>query len=260
MTSQMPSPVNDRQTALGVGSLLSLLMAVGLGISAALIVLPNWAPAMGGTLLGSNPKAYWYLSRGSAFVALGLLWISMILGLLITDKVARSWPGAPAAFAIHEYVSLLGLVFVAFHAFILMGDQFIKYQLVQILLPFGSVNYHPVWVGLGQIGFYAWAIISATFYVRQKIGPKAWRFIHYASFFNFVIAMIHGLAAGTDHTALWAQAIYWVMGASTFFLTVYRIATSLAGPEPRPAPRSTPVVTPPKSEPIIDSPSGPSSS
>lgn len=233
----------EEQTALGIGSLISLMLAVSLGAFAALVVLPNWAPALTGTLLGSSPKAYWYLSRGSAFVALGLLWVSMMLGLLITDKLHRSWPGAPAAFAVHEYVSLLGLVFVAFHALILIGDQFIKYQLAQILIPFGSTNYHPIWVGLGQIGFYVWAIISATFYVRQKIGPKTWRLIHYASFFNFVVAMIHGIAAGTDHATVWAQAIYWSMGATTLFLTVYRVSTSLAGPERR-TPHPSPAVGP----------------
>jgi len=35
-------------------------------------------------MVGRRPKAYWYLSRGSAFAALGLLWLSMMLGLLIT--------------------------------------------------------------------------------------------------------------------------------------------------------------------------------
>ncbi len=247
MSADLQPNLSEPRTALGVGSLVSLLIAVGLGALGALIIIPTWAPTLTGTLLGANPKAYWYLSRGAGFVALGLLWISMVLGLLITDKVAKSWPGAPAAFAIHEYVSLLGLVFVAFHALILIGDQYIKYQLVQVLLPFGSVNYHPVWVGLGQIGFYVWAIISATFYVRQKIGPKAWRFIHYASFFNFVVAMIHGLAAGTDHATLWAQAVYWTMGASTLFLTAYRIAASASGPEPRPVRKVPGSVPPPES-------------
>ncbi len=252
MSVDSQAEINDGHSALGIGSLLSLMLAVALGVLGALVVLPNWSPTLTGTLLGANPKAYWYLSRGSAFVALGLLWISMLLGLLITDKMARSWPGAPAAFAIHEYVSLLGLVFAAFHALILMGDQYIKYQLAQILIPFGSINYHPVWVGVGQIGFYVWAIISATFYVRQKIGPKTWRFIHYASFFNFAVALMHGLAAGTDHATVWAQAIYWTMGASTLFLTAYRIIASVAGPEPRPVRqvvRQPPASSPESSEP-----------
>jgi predicted ferric reductase len=214
------------------------MVAGSIGVLAALIVLPVWGPGLTATLLGSNPKAYWYLSRGMAFVALGLLWISMMRGLLITDKKARAWPGAPAAFAIHEYVSLLGLAFAVFHALILMGDRYINYRLVQILIPFGSVNYHPVWVGVGQIGFYVWAIISASFYVRHWISPKAWKLIHYASFFNFAVAIMHGLASGTDSKVGAAQAAYWVLGGSVLFMTIYRIVASLSGPEARPAARA----------------------
>ena len=39
---------------------------------------------------GVEPKAYWYLSRSSAIVAYILLWISMVLGLAITNKLALS--------------------------------------------------------------------------------------------------------------------------------------------------------------------------
>jgi predicted ferric reductase len=145
----------------------------------------------------------------------------------LTNKIARTWPGAPAAFALHEYVSLLGLAFAVFHALILIGDKYINYKLAQILIPFGSVNYHPVWVGIGQIGFYSWAIISASFYIRKGIGPKAWKIIHYASFFNFLIAIIHGLGSGTDTALPWAQGVYWFFGGSFLFLTFYRIVASL---------------------------------
>jgi predicted ferric reductase len=215
------------KSSLTPASLLSLLLAVALGVLGALLFSPSGILPLAQSLVGSSPKAFWYLSRGAAFVALDLLWISMMLGLLITNKIARSWPGAPAAFAIHEYVSLLGLAFAVFHALILIGDRYINYQLVQILMPFGSINYHPVWVGIGQIGLYVWAIISASFYVRRGIGPKAWKFIHYASFFNFLIAIIHGLGSGTDTALPWVQGIYWFLGGSFLFLTVYRIVASL---------------------------------
>src|SRR5512146_764778 len=178
----------DTSSALGVAALASIVAGVLLGLIAAFVLFPDQGASMAASFIGSNPKGYWYLSRASAFAALGLLWLSMMLGLLITDKMAKSWPGAPVAFALHEFVSLLGLAFGLFHALILLGDRYINYTLAQILMPFGSVNYHPVWVGLGQIGFYTWAIISASFYVRQRLGSKAWKFIHYASFFNFIVA------------------------------------------------------------------------
>ncbi len=157
---------------------------------------------------------------------MGLLWGSMMLGVGISNKMTHLWPGAPTAFAIHEYLSLLGLTFAGFHVLILLGDQYSKYQLVQLLLPFGSVQYRPLWVGLGQIGFYLWLVVALTFYIRKQIGPKTWRAIHYGSFICYVIALIHGLESGTDTGVNLAQLFYWVTGGSFLFLLLYRIITS----------------------------------
>ncbi len=236
MAANNPTDNAIPESSLSLASLISFLLAVALGTFSAVVLLPSWVPSLLGSLGGTDPKAYWYLARGAGFVALGLLWMSMAIGLLITNKIARSWPGSPPAFAIHEYVSLLGMGFAAFHALILMGDHYINYKLAQILMPFGSINYHPVWVGLGQIGFYTWAVVALTFYVRQKIGPKVWRAIHMASFFTFIIAIIHGLGAGTDASTPWAQNIYWALGGSFMFFTVYRIIADMI-PEKRPTPQ-----------------------
>ena len=236
------SETNADEFSYSLTSLIAFLLAITLGAFSAVLLLPSWGFTLLKSLVGPDPKAYWYLSRGSAFVALGLLWVSMVLGLLITNKVARTWPGSPAAFAVHEYVSLLGLGIGIFHGLILMGDHYMNYQWAQILMPFGSENYRPIWVGLGQIGLYTWAIISASFYVRQKIGPKTWRFIHFAAFANFMLALIHGLGSGTDASAPWVQWVYWFFGGSILFLTVYRVIASVI-PQSPPAP-ARPVSTP----------------
>jgi predicted ferric reductase len=157
----------------------------------------------------------------------------MMLGLLITDKLARSWPGAAAAFAVHEYVSLLGVTFSLFHALMLLGDRYIGYQLINVLLPFASTEYRPFWTGLGQLGFYVWLLVAVSFYVRRRIGPNTWKLIHFASFFTFLVALMHGLASGTDTGAPWAQGVYWFAGGSILFLTAYRVAANIAGPERR---------------------------
>lgn len=186
-------------------------------------ILPTWIPAMAQSATGENIKVYWYLSRGSAVVAYLLLWGSMVLGLLMTNKMARYWPGAPAAYDLHEYVSLLGLGFVLFHALILMGDSYIQLDLLQILVPFGSVNFKPIQVALGQYGFYLWGLLVGTFYIRKKLGMKTWRLIHFASFVSFLFAMLHGITSGTDTSAGWMQTIYWTSAGSLLFLTVYRV-------------------------------------
>jgi predicted ferric reductase len=221
MTNSSKEP--EYQSSFTGESLLVLTIAVGLGLLAAIIVVPAWLPGLAASLTGSSPKAYWYLSRATAFVAMGILWGSMMLGVGITNKAARLWPGAPAAFALHEYLSLLGLAFAGFHAFILLGDLYSKYALAQLLIPFAAGQYRPFWVGLGQLSFYSMALVILSFYIRRQIGQKAWRLLHFVSFLTYLGALVHSVTAGTDVSLPWAQGFYWITGGSFLFLLMYRI-------------------------------------
>ncbi|HLO30195.1 MAG TPA: hypothetical protein VK249_13715 [Anaerolineales bacterium] len=236
-----PTPAVEKElneSSLDIQFFLLIILAMIIGLLAAILLLPSWLPNLATSLGGQSPKAYWYLSRGTAFVSLSILWISMALGIGISNKMARVWPGAPAAFAVHEYVSLLGLAFALFHALVLLGDHYINFTVAQIFMPFATVGYRPTWVGIGQIGFYVWLIVALSFYVRSSIGQKTWRVIHYLSFAMYLMGLLHGLFSGTDSNANWAQWYYWVSGGSLLFLLIYRItnriAEKLAPPRTRP--------------------------
>jgi len=226
----MPVPQsepNEFESSVNIQTFMLFMVAIAVGLLVAIVLLPTWMPNLSYSLGGAQPKAYWYLSRATAFVSLSLLWISMALGLGITNKMARMWPGAPAAFAVHEYVSLLGMAFALFHALVILGDQYIKFTLLQILVPFTAVDYRPLWVGLGQIGFYVWALVNLSFYIRSSIGQKTWRLLHYLSFGMYLLGLFHGIFSGTDSSAGWAQGYYWFSAASLLFLTFARILTAL---------------------------------
>ncbi|MGZ9224439.1 MAG: hypothetical protein ACXW4M_02665 [Anaerolineales bacterium] len=226
----LPTPSSESEfnkSTVNIQFFLLITLAMIIGLSVAILLLPTWLPNMATSLTGDSPKVYWYLSRATAFVSLSILWISMALGLGLTNKVARLWPGAPAAFAIHEYMSLLGLAFALFHALVLLGDHYINFTVAQIFMPFSTVDYRPTWVGIGQIGFYVWLIVSLSFYVRSSIGQKTWRVIHYLSFAMYIMGLVHGLFSGTDSTANWAQWYYWISGGSLLFLFVYRIINTI---------------------------------
>jgi predicted ferric reductase len=204
-------------------TLLLLLAGISLGTWFAAGAIPSWLPNLSASLFGANPTAFWYLSRGSALSAYLLLWLSMVLGLGITNKMARLWPGAPTAFELHQYASLLGLSFGFFHALILLGDQYIRYNLAQIALPFASQNYKPFEVGLGQLALYMSVMVTASFYIRREIGQRTWRLIHFASFAIYLLVLIHGISGGTDTSSFWATWMYWATGGSLLFLLFYRI-------------------------------------
>jgi predicted ferric reductase len=211
-------------------TILILILAVVMGGLAALVVFPLWGGNLASSFVGSQAKGFWYLSRGSAIAAFGLLWLSMASGTAITNKMARFWPGGPTAFAVHEFSSLLGIAFAVFHALILLGDHYINYSLSQVLVPFASANYRPVWVGVGQVGLYVWIVVTFSFYVRKQIGHKTWRWIHFASYGAFLMALLHGVTSGTDSGLLWAQLMYWFAGGSLLFLLAYRVLVSLVKP------------------------------
>ncbi|MBK7318617.1 MAG: hypothetical protein IPO36_00855 [Anaerolineales bacterium] len=240
-----PQDQNEfNESSVNIQSFLLFLFATVIGLLVAVLLLPIFLPNMAFSLSGDSPKAYWYLSRATAFVSLTLLWLSMALGLGITNKMARLWPGMPATFAIHEYVSLLGLAFAMFHALVILGDQYINFTLLQLLVPFSTVDYRPFWVGVGQIGFYVWVIVAVSFYVRPVIGQKFWRFLHYASFGMYLMGILHGIFSGTDTSLAWAQNYYWVSAGSLIFLFFARIIGSLIdalfpAKKQTPAPRPT---------------------
>lgn len=215
---------NSSQLITATVAILAILVAV----DTAFLVLPAVLPGLATSIQAENAKVYWYLSRGSAVSAYVLLWISMILGLMLSNRMAKHWPGAPAANDLHQYVSLLGLGLTAFHAAILTGDAYLKINFGQIITPFGVSSYRPIQVGLGQIAVYLWIIVAASFYVKQRIGHKAWKLIHFSSFILFFFALVHGLTSGTDTGETWMQVIYWSSAASVLLLTVYRALMAFA--------------------------------
>ena len=185
-------------------------------------VLPGLVANFVYSFSGEAPKIYWYLSRASGIVSFTILWVSMALGLGITNKMARQWPGAPSAFAIHQYTSLLGLAFAIYHGLVLMGDHFVDFSLPRLMMPF-SIAYETFWIGLGQLAFYIWLLVVLSFYIRQKIGQKSWRMIHYLNFAVYGMALMHGLRTGTDSGIPWAAWYFRVSAISLAILLAYRV-------------------------------------
>ncbi|MFL7837451.1 MAG: hypothetical protein ACK2T4_00080 [Candidatus Promineifilaceae bacterium] len=185
------------------------------------ITLAEQAQAMS-IPLESGSQAYWYIARAGGVVAYLLLWLATCWGILMSSKLIKGYINIATAFALHEFLPILGVIFAAIHALVLLGDSFIGFNIQQILIPFTS-SYKPGWTGLGSLAFYLFLAIIISFYVRKQIGQKSWRLFHYISFLAFLFALLHGLMAGTDSGTLAMRALYIVTGGITLFLIYYRV-------------------------------------
>ena len=218
----------DDQITLGFAiNLLALLATVVICAGMFLLTLLR-LPTLIQSIFGTEPHAAWDLSRATAIVGYLLMWGSIVWGLLITNKMGQQL-GALTVINMHEFLSLLGLAFSFAHVAVLLGDQYIKYNALQLLIPFASVNYQQLWVGIGQIAFYLLIPVTFTFYIRRWIGYNAFRWIHFASFAMYSLVTIHSLLAGSDTKNPTMLLMYAGTGAIIFFLTAYRIVIMAVG-------------------------------
>ena len=93
------------------------------------------------------------------------------------------------------------------HAVALLGDRFIRFDVLDVLVPFLS-SYRAFAVTLGVVAAYGTLLVYASFSWRRRIGAKTWRKLHYLSFLVFAAALLHGLLAGSDAEAPVMQTLY----------------------------------------------------
>lgn len=230
-------PENDAadEPLVAPASIAIALLAAAAGAAIALLVLPAWVPSLARSLAGPEPRAYWYLSRASGLVAYALLWLSMVAGLAMSTRWAKKWPGGPVAFEVHRHASLLGLAFAVLHAVVLLGDRYVDFDAVTLLVPFAAETPARGFVALGQIAMWGVVALVVTSIARRRIGHRAWRAIHFVSFTVYVLALAHGIGAGSEGDILWVRVAYWATAATVLFAAFARVLEPAAAPKRRAA-------------------------
>src|SRR5512137_905266 len=156
-----------------VVSILATFFVLGLILTIVVLALTPAGQSLGSSLrwlfAADSVQIWWYVTRASGIIAYLLLWFSTVLGLAVTSKYLDGMLDRLFTYDFHEFISLLALAFMLVHVLVLMLDHYMPYTLAQVLVPFLS-PYRPFWVGLGVISFYTIALVTATFYLRNRIG------------------------------------------------------------------------------------------
>jgi predicted ferric reductase len=135
-------------------------------------------------------------------------------------------------FTLHEHLAWLGLAITGLHVAALLGDSYLPFHVIALLVPL-TAPYRPAAVALGIMAMYLSVIITGSFSVRARIGHRAWRAIHTASFGAYALATAHGVLAGSSMGQPWMQWLYLGSGATVLFLTYYRLMLTKRAPRHR---------------------------
>jgi predicted ferric reductase len=150
----------------------------------------------------THGPALWYATRATGLVTLLLLTASVLLGILTTGRFAGgSWPRFLTV-GLHRNLSLLVVTFLALHVGTTVVDKFVSIPLTAAFIPFAS-SYKMIWLSLGAVALDLLVALVATSLIRNRLGLRIWRWVHWAAYVCWPVALAHGLGAGTDRGTLW---------------------------------------------------------
>ena len=167
-----------------------------------------------------HDPTFWLLARSAGLAAYALLTLSVLAGLLLKARPFARLK-ASAVTEVHKTLALTGLGALGLHAGALVLDSTVKVSLAALVVP-GLVTYRPAAVAAGVIGSWLFVLVTASFWLRKRIGVRVWRRLHWFTYALFGLATIHGITAGTDATQPWARGLYLGALGSVVAATAWR--------------------------------------
>lgn len=170
----------------------------------------------------------WVISRATGFTAFALIAGAMVAGLLVRTRVAVGPLKGAGMVELHRHLSFLGLLAVGVHGGALLFDATLHPSPADLVVP-GLLGYRPVATGIGIVAAELALLVHLSFRHRSRIGVKAWRRLHWATYAVFLGGAAHGILSGTDTGALPAGMLYAGAVAAVAALTGWRAVTARRG-------------------------------
>ena len=150
----------------------------------------------------SGPSWYWYATRGLGITTLIVLTATVVLGIVTAVRWSGgTTPGFVAA-ELHRNLSLLAMALIGAHVVTTVLDPFAHITLRDAIIPIGAA-YRPLWLGLGVVSMEILIAVAASSVLRDRVGVRAWRLIHWVAYASWPLALVHGIGTGTDARASW---------------------------------------------------------
>lgn len=165
----------------------------------------------------------WFLNRGTGFVLLGLLTLTVVVGISATRGRAGGHVPRFLTQTLHRDVGLLTAVALVVHVTTAVVDSYVDIRWWHAVLPVGA-TYQPLWLGLGTLTLDLVAVVVLTSLLRHRMPQRLWRALHLTTYAAWVLAVAHGLGIGTDTGSGFATAVYLTCAGAVGLAVLVRLA------------------------------------
>lgn len=156
----------------------------------------------------------WYLARAAGVMALLALTLSTALGAFTSGNRGRAGIAVIGRFhlqRLHLGAAVTALTLLGLHLTALVVDANSGVSAQAVLVPLAA-SYRPLAVALGVLALYTIVGVSLLGAARGRMAASAslarrWRVLHGLAYGGWLLAIGHGITAGTDTTT---QPMLWV--------------------------------------------------
>jgi sulfoxide reductase heme-binding subunit YedZ len=171
-----------------------------------------------------NGPFLWFANRGTGVVLVGLLTLSLALGVLSTARAGSRWWPRFLTQGLHRNVALLALLLLGAHAATAVADSYVDIRWQDVVVP-GRSAYEPLWLALGTLALDLLVAVTLTSLLRHRMAHGTWRVLHLATYAAWILGLVHGIGIGTDSREPWSVAVTVSCAAVVAFSVLVRLTT-----------------------------------
>ena len=168
----------------------------------------------------------WFLNRGTGFVLLVLLTLTVVAGVLASRGRAGGLVPRFLTQTVHRDLGLVSVVLLAVHVVSAVVDTYVDIRWWQALVPVGA-TYQPLWLGLGTFTLDLLVLVVVTSLLRHRLPHGLWRALHLTTYGAWGFAVAHGVGIGTDTGSTLATWVYVGSAGAVALALVVRLTGEL---------------------------------
>jgi sulfoxide reductase heme-binding subunit YedZ len=167
----------------------------------------------------------WWANRSLGLLAYVALWLSTLFGVLVAKK--SGLVDKATMLELHSRWSVAAVVLTALHVVLAVGDPRSGVTPLAALVPLVSQKLTGA-IAVGTLAVWGMLSIAVTTALHRNLPRWVWRAVHASAFGTFLLALVHGLAAGSDTRSTPVRGMYIGTAAVLLGAVVFRIVAAVA--------------------------------
>jgi methionine sulfoxide reductase heme-binding subunit len=168
---------------------------------------------------------FWVLGRVAGLSCFAALSISLVTGVALRSGLFGGLAKNRSLRSTHEFTAILWIPLGLLHVASLALDQTARVSPLDLLVPF-LANYDTggkLALGLGTISLDLFVVVAITGWLKSRMGPRTWIWIHRLSYLAFAAMFLHAVLGGTDFSSPVVSALTWSTAFALAVLTLGRM-------------------------------------